>query len=551
MHRPAHPGSLARWADDLARAAVDAGLASPDVLAGLAAELGVGWDGPGRAVALPAALPPSVPGAWALDAARQALLAATDPAARRRLGAHHTPAEVARRLAAIALEDVARIDGPVLDPSCGGGAFLLAAGEVLVAAGVAADAAALVGAGMLRGVDVDPVAAATARAALEAWSGVAPPPGAVVVADALEEQWFPPAGAAAVVGNPPFLSPLTSGAPRRTDPRAGAYTDTSARFLAAAVGLCRTGGRVVLVQPESLLAARDAAPVRAAVLEAAALEGLWVAGEPVFVAGAGVCAPVLRVGGEQPRSIRRWRGADVHPAAPVRVDIRALETWAPLRPIDVPKVPRSSGRIGDLATATAGFRDEFYGLAAAADEALGPDDPRPRLVTSGLVDPARILWGERPARIKGRPYRGPVVDLDRLDGRVGAWTAARLVPKVLVATQTRLIEAAADPAGRYVPVTPVIAVVPADPTDLDRLLAALLAPAASAWALRHYGGTALSSDAVKLSARQVLDIPLPGDAAAWDAASALVAEGDVAAAAAALSQGHPKLLEWWRSRSRM
>jgi hypothetical protein len=265
------------------------------------------------------------------------------------------------------------------------------------------------------------------------------------------------------------------------------------------------------------------------------------------VASVRVCAPVVRVGVEQPPTIRRWRGADVRPVGVARVDVGSLPTWAPLRPVDVPRGPRTTGRIGDMATATAGFRDEFYALAAAGREAVD-GDARPRLVTSGLVAPGRLLWGERRARIGGRTYDAPVVDPDRLDDRVAAWAAARLVPKLLVATQTRVLEAAADPEGRYVPVTPVITVVPDDPARLDHLLAALLAPHATAWAVRHYGGTALASDAVKLSARQVLDVPLPGDAAAWDEAAAEVAAGDLDAAAARLCRRHPRLLAWWRSR---
>jgi hypothetical protein len=545
VHRPAHPGSLARWADDLARASAAAGHRPGDVLAGLAAALGVVWTGPGVAVAplVPVPADPGV-GPWALDAARQALLAVSDPAGRRRLGAHHTPPALARRLAELALEGSVVGAAPVVDPSCGGGAFLLAAGEVLVAAG--AEAAELVASGGLRGADVDPLAVATARAALTAWSGGTVPDDAVVVADGLGSGWCPAGSAAAVVGNPPFLSPLTAGAPAG---EIGAYTDAAARFLAAGVRLARAGGRVVLVQPESMLAARDAAPIRAEVLSLAALEGLWVAGQAVFAAGVQVCAPVLRVGAAQPSTIRRWRGADVRAAAPIRIEVGSLRTWAPLRPVDVPRAPRSSGRVGDLATATAGFRDEFYGLASAATEATGPDDVRPRLVTSGLVDPGRLWWGERNARLGGRTFAAPVVDLAALDPRVRAWTDARLVPKVLVATQTRVIEAVADPDGRCVPVTPVIAVVPHDPSDLDRLLAALLAPAATAWAVRNYGGTALHGDAVKLSAKQVLDLPLPADCEAWDAAALAVATGDVDTAAALLSAGHPRLLAWWRARA--
>jgi hypothetical protein len=51
----------------------------------------------------------------------------------------------------------------------------------------------------------------------------------------------------------------------------------------------------------------------------------------------------------------------------------------------------------------------------------------------------------------------------------------------------------------------------------------------SAWALHHFGGSALSSDAVKLSARQVLAIPLPVDAGAWAAGAEAAAAAQHAA----------------------
>ncbi len=45
----------------------------------------------------------------------------------------------------------------------------------------------------------------------------------------------------------------------------------------------------------------------------------------------------------------------------------------------------------------------------------------------------------------------------------------------------------------------------------------LAAPAVSAWALAHYRGSALSRDALKLSATQVLELPLPVDDRPWAA----------------------------------
>ncbi|MBA2282121.1 MAG: hypothetical protein H0W25_12960, partial [Acidimicrobiia bacterium] len=194
-------------------------------------------------------------------------------------------------------------------------------------------------------------------------------------------------------------------------------------------------------------------------------------------------------------------------------------------------------------------RDEFYGLAAAAVEATGPDDARPRLVTSGLVDPGRLLWGRRAARLGGRTFAAPVLDERHLDLKLAAWVRGRQGrPKVLVATQTRVVEAAPDAAGTHVPVTPVIAVLPRDEADLWRVAAALTSPAASAWALHHFGGTALTSDAVKLSAAQVLAVPVPADRDAWDAAATVLAAGDVDECASLLSGADSALFDWWRGR---
>jgi hypothetical protein len=523
------------WLDGLPDAPV------AHLLAAVAAALGVRWDGPGAAVDLPLPeLPelPDVPGWLLLDATREALV---DRTARRRLGAHHTPPDLARRLAAIALDGLPP-GAVVLDPACGGGSFLVAAADLLVAAGAAPEP---VVSDQLRGIDVDPVAAATTRAALRCWAqarGADADP-VVVVGDALTEQW----DVDVVLGNPPFLSPLgadTGGgeAAARIRRELGApYADVAGLFLARGVELVRRRGRVLLIQPESLLSSRDAAPVRAAA--AAALEGMWIAGEPVFGASVRVCAPVLRRGTTAPK-VRRWTGGAVRRVgAADRPGPGA--TWASLRPSSAPRVrPRVGPTLERIATATAGFRDEFYGLAASVTD----DGPGHPVVTCGLIDPGRSAWGERPARIAGRRYLRPTVDPSALDGALAAWVGARLVPKVLVATQTKVVEALADPGGRFVPLTPVIAVVPHDPADVWRVTAALLSPEVSAWALHHHGGAALATDAIKLSARQVLAVPLPSDERAWAEAAGALEAGDVLACGAALSGGDDEVLTWWAAR---
>ena len=61
-----------------------------------------------------------------------------------------------------------------------------------------------------------------------------------------------------------------------------------------------------------------------------------------------------------------------------------------------------------------------------------------------------------------------------------------------------MIEAAPDTRGEVVPSVPVISVVPADASRLWHVLAVLLAPPVTAWAVRQWGGTALVASAVKL-----------------------------------------------------
>ena len=534
------------------------------------------------ATALPSgdALRPDALG-WAYEA-----LADDD---QRRQGLHYTPRDVAERLVALGLDGLdlpVGSDGPIgvdfaiCDPACGGGAFLLAIARRLAAEGV--ERRAVVERHVV-GIDIDPVAADVASTSLLVWAGDPAVVPRVTVADALAVGPWPDrpgSGFDLVVGNPPFQSQLaartvrTPAGAERLRARFGegvtAYVDTANLFLLAAADEVRPGGRVVLIQPQSVLAGRDGEPVRLAVDDRAPLEGLWVCDERVFAAHTRVCAPVLRRpadGTGRPAMVRRWRGPSVRRvrAAPAPAPGR----WAPLAAglRGTPTVRLSHDPLNDLAGATAGFRDQFYGLVDHVHEATGGDRERP-LVTSGLIDPAECAWGKRELRFAKRRWRAPVVDLASLDGAdpaLGTWVADRLVPKVLVATQTRVVEAVADVAGVWVPSTPVLA-VPAAPTRLWHVLAALLAPPVSAWALHLSAGAALAPDALKLSAAQVRTIPAPVDHCAWDDGAvaaraaqeavagddrrvALEALGRAMVAAHGLRGGEgTALLDWWLQR---
>jgi hypothetical protein len=519
---------------------------------------------------------PAAVGGPSGEALASVLEAVTPPAQRRVNGLHVTPAWLADELVALALDGVAtRPDElTICDPACGGGAFLLSAARALHARGVPRDCAVR----QVWGADVDPVGLAAAEVALVLWAGEPPPPGHLVVGDPLLtglRLWptVPPGGFGAVVGNPPFLNQLgrttvrsaaeTGRLRQRFGEAVQPYTDTAWLFLLLGCELASDGGRVTLIQPMSLVAARDAAVVREALSDHAELRHLWVEPGRSFAAGVKVCAPVLEIR----RSRTREGGVG--------------STWAD-RLADAIGIPRvvvgpARGavpvpRLGERATVLAGFRDEYYGLVPlvreaekAASAGLPGDGERP-LVTAGVIDWGRCVWGGRPSRFAKQMWAAPVVDLDQpghqADDEVAQaaarWVRRTAVPKIVVATQTRVVEAAVDVAGCWVPSVPTLAVLPEHPDDLWPLAAALAAPTATAWLLRRAPETGLSRGALKIAARDLADLPLPVDATAWEAATAALQTyvreptsnhvETFARAAGAAYAAPESLVDWWRRR---
>lgn len=467
------------------------------------------------------------------------------------MGAFYTPGDVADRLVAIALDGV---DGAplVCDPSCGDGAFLLAAARALEARGLDPQRIAR---DLLWGSDVDAAAVDAARDAITAWTGTSPGDH-LRWADGLDDLgWSEHFDV--VVGNPPFLNQLERATvrarPTRWDECAGAYTDTAFLFVLVGLDLVREGGRVVLVQPQSFAAARDAAGVRDAVRRRGAVIGMWTCDEFVFDASVRVCAPVIERGASPRPAVRRWHGREV--SATTAAASEPSATWSRLlvRADEAPIVELvANERLGSIASATAGFRDQFYGLTDhVVDREHADEHEWPRLVTCGVIDPAACTWGARPVRYAGLRWQHPRVDLAGIgDAAVRQWVTDRLVPKVVLATQTRVLEAALDRDGTWVPSTPVIAVhAPAE--ALFRVLAVLLAPPVSAWAASGFAGTALASDAIKLSARQVLQAPLPVRDAEWVRAATALEAGALHEAGHLMTEAYDvdgDVFDWWARR---
>jgi methylase of polypeptide subunit release factors len=527
------------------------------------------------------------------------------PDARKASGTWFTPVALVERLLDDALDPY--FEGSpgrlptVCDPSCGAGLFLVAAARRIARRAAGGAAGSAEGRSALRravtecvhGVDADAAAVELARVCLwlelvEPGRPVAMPPLRLRVGESLlGTDWaaaFPEVNAAGgfdvVVGNPPFLNRLerrTATSPevaaRLAAVSAGAvrpYTDLSAVFLHRAASWVRPGGRVALVQPQSLLAARDAAGVREQLARSCALEALWASDEPVFDASVLTCAPVLRRGADQ-GAVRRTHGPAFAPVPPRDVTTAELEgEWSFLvaRGLGTPEVVLDPGRgtVGDLARCTADFRDQYYGLRPFLREAAECRGCRcAPLVTTGLIDPAQLHWGRRPTRVLKQRWDAPVVDLDALeaDTALARWARTRLTPKVLVGTQGRVVEAVVDSRGELLPSVPTVTAV-APPERLWHVLAVLLAPPVVAHAATRYAGTGLTMRSVKLSAKQVAALPLPVDTAAWDEAAALLpaAQEDDGARAGLLEQAarlmcaaydarDPSLLGWWLDRARL
>jgi SAM-dependent methyltransferase len=379
---------------------------------------------------------------------------------RKLLGAWYTPPELIDAVVAEVRRDFA--PGDVLDPACGDGRFLAPFADTAT----------------VTGIDIDPATTWTRG-------------------DSLTLDWgdrrFD-----AVVGNPPFLNQLATSTSRgrRSKFGGGPYADSAAEFLALAIRLARPGGRVGLVLPLSMLSTRDVAAIRIEVSRCAALRWMWWSPTLMFDANVRVWAGVWEVGGTQ-REVRRAYG----PAFEARPSIAMPAHWAGL--IADTAAPAHDGPVlGDIATFTADFRDQYYGLVGAvSDSAQGPP-----LITSGLIEPNECWWGRRPARFAKQRFAAPRVDVASLSPTMQRWASQRLVPKILIANQTRRIEAVIDRDGSWLPSVPVITCVT---SRLDDVAGVLHSAAATDWVRYHAAGSGLSATAVRLTARLLASIPLP------------------------------------------
>ncbi len=432
--------------------------------------------------------------------------------ARASTGAWYTPDHLVDLLVAASLDGI-RAPAPtirVIDPACGDGRLLSAVISALKAQGLEVEAV---------GCEIDPT---TARATQIQLDGLA----TIIAGDALEHPWQR-SSFDLVIANPPFSSPLSRRGPSAVTAPGSPYADLATRFWDLALDLAKTeGGRVALILPQSILSSRDAEHVRRNTEAAYRLLWSWWSETPIFDAQVTVCAVVLERSGE-----------------PAPIDWTGIVTDR----LGLPAIPHGlsvDGSIGQRARIRANFRDEYYGLAGSVvDSSSGPP-----LVTSGLIDPGVCLWGRRPTRFGKQRFEAPRVDMGLLADRFRRWAESTLIPKVLVATQTRVIEAVSDPDGSWVPAVPVVRLEPLADVKAAEIAAVLTSPIASRLMWAHAAGTGLSPRSLRVSVRGLVDLPWPSGSLD-DAVSALVLGdaiscGQLVHRAFGIAQDGP-LSAWW------
>ena len=469
------------------------------------------------------------------DSAADDVSAPNAPTDRKRRGAWFTPQHLVDAVVDAVVDDAfveRRRHRPirVIDPACGDGRFLNAVRAAVECRG---------GSVRLVGVDVD----ASTIAAIEASAGID-----TVCADALGGGWVDAVrsddGFDLVIGNPPYLSQMAASTSRggSSGRGGGPYMDAAAEFLALGAELVEpTGGRLAYVLPQSILSARDAGDVRRRIDERSTM--FWSAwtGERDFDAQVVTCAVAFEFGQDASRvGDGNWSHVVTE-----RSGIPALASV-------FERPEPASGRLGDRVRLNANFRDEYYGMVpAVGDHASGPP-----LITSGLIDPGRSLWGERSVRFAKQRFTAPRLDVAALDEKMTRWAEQRLVPKVLIANQTPILEAVCDPGGDWLPGVPVVSAYPLDPdraADVAWSVAAVLtSPAASVWAWHQRGGTGLGPTAIRVGPTMLAELAWPhgalDDAVAALRVGEVVRCGELVDAAYGVSDDeHESSMTWWRS----
>jgi hypothetical protein len=383
------------------------------------------------------------------------------------------------------------------------------------------------------------------------------------------------AGFDAVIGNPPFLNQLKSETAldasvaghlkKSMGDNAQALTNTATLFLATARQIIKAhSGRIAFIEPLSIIATRDSDPLRQSIDNSGHLQAMWICEDQVFDAAVQTCVVFIdqaHLGGT-----KVYAGEAGEFVSEISEEATPGE-WSRFiyAARSLPKFEIFGGRtLAEIAEATNDFRDEYYGLIGHVIDSESADASRfPKLLTVGKVDLAQTLWGDSDTKFAKEKYLHPRVDIHALSDKLQKWASMRLQPKVIVATQTRIVELYVDEEGEYLPSIPLASVTPIKLGNLWKIAACLAAPPISLLAYQRLAGAGMSAEVLKLSARNLLKLPLPSDDDKWNLGSEhlrnahalsgsrrteeLRAFGYMMCGAYGLS-GQPEIMDWWLER---
>jgi len=396
-------------------------------------------------------------------------LAKRSPDERKRLGQWPTPWWVVRAVTERAVADLG--SAPViLDPACGDGRFLLAAGKLRPDA-------------VLVGVDVDPDAIEAAHANLAA-AGLR---AELRLADALAEPSPLPA-ADLVLSNPPFVRPQHLPVAQRTDlwARFTVASDKADLYACFVERIFATAPRRALVLPDTWLHLNSFAALRALVANAGPCD-LYSLPSNAFV-GARVLTVVLLSGAgaaDRAGSLAETGWTETGPLA------RGEHAWS----LDgaLPELP--GARLDSFVSLHMGVVCGDYPRYVHPEREHPLDQPtcRGRDVERWSLGPVREYVRYEPTDMLARkPYVAPK--------HAGVFAVPQKI--VLAGTSGRSLRAAMDEEQRF-PLDSCYVLLPKTPeVDLWAVLGFLLSDRVSAW----YGAR---HRAARVKAVEVARVPIP------------------------------------------
>ena len=440
----------------------------------------------------------------------------------------------------------------ILDPSCGGGIFLVSAYEYLLDNRLARTIDNKNILSYIHGVDIDPTGVAITQISLWLKSiekcGIADQRnliwqqlktnircGNAVVdsgIDAIGFSWqraFPKilanGGFDLVVGNPPYMDAelMSTDCPNWRTYCAQHYQTATGNwdlfciFIEKALQLCRLGGLTSLVVPNKLLSADYATATRQLLIQTSQLQSIRdYSNIAVFRASV---YPIVYI----TRKTERPQGVRLTYEKMVTIEQPGEKHWMQIEHPTQPWLVTDSElmqRLGHLpklgsivAVSGAATVAEAYALKDLIQNCPAPQSGDLRLVNSGTIDRYRSLWGQKRLRYLGQTYQHPIVSADQLVQLPPKRLRQARQPKIIVAGMSQRLECLFDHtgeilAGKSTSVIGSVVMGQVNTVDLRYLLGLLNSRLLSFYLLSRFSGNQLQGGYLRIGPPQLRQLPI-------------------------------------------